>query len=199
MQRWVSLPGHSYTLRSVNNYADQIMYKVLNTIALLVIISNFTLAQKIGHIDSDFVLNKMPEYAEKKTEVDQLAKDYQKEVRSLFNEVEKMRSKFRLEQVAFTSEMKKERQEEIDQKEQEALDKQSQFFAFDGLFFKKQKELLRPLQQKLWEAVEVVAKKRGLDYIIDKAADVGIIYSNPVHDYTEYVLEELGLLEQEKN
>ncbi len=173
------------------------MYKVLNAIALLLLISNFALAQKFGHIDSDYVLNKMPEYAEKKTEIDQLAKDYQKEVRSLFSEVEKMRSKFRLEQVAFTSEMKKERQAEIDKKEQEALEKQTQFFAFDGLFFKKQEELLRPLQQKLWEAVEVVAKKRGLDYILDKAADVGIIYSNPVHDYTEYVLEELGLLEQD--
>ncbi|GAB5524299.1 MAG: hypothetical protein Roseis2KO_21710 [Roseivirga sp.] len=173
------------------------MYKVLNAIALLLLISNFAVAQKFGHIDSDYVLNKMPEYAEKKTEIDQLAKDYQKEVRSLFSEVEKMRSKFRLEQVAFTSEMKKERQAEIDKKEQEALEKQTQFFAFDGLFFKKQEELLRPLQQKLWEAVEVVAKKRGLDYIFDKAADVGIIYSNPVHDYTEYVLEELGLLEQD--
>ncbi|MCE7995917.1 MAG: OmpH family outer membrane protein [Roseivirga sp.] len=173
------------------------MYKILNAIALLLLISNFALAQKFGHIDSDYVLNKMPEYAEKQAEIDQLAKDYQKEVRSLLSEVEKMRSKFRLEQVAFTSEMKKERQAEIDKKEQEALEKQSQLFAFDGLFFKKQEELLRPLQQKLWEAVEVVAKKRGLDYIFDKAADVGIIYSNPVHDYTEYVLEELGLLEKE--
>lgn len=173
------------------------MHKVLKAIALLLLISNFALAQKFGHFDSDYVLNKMPEYAEKKTEIDQLAKDYQKEVRSLFSEVEKMRSKFRLEQVAFTSEMKKERQTEIDLKEQEALDKQTQLFAFDGLFFKKQEELLKPLQQKLWEAVEVVAKKRGLDYIFDKAADVGIIYSNPVHDYTEYVLEELGLLEQD--
>lgn len=173
------------------------MHKVLNAIALLLLISNFAFSQKFGHIDSEYVLSKMPEYAEKKTEIDQLAKDYQKEVRSLFSEVEKMRAKFRLEQVAFTSEMKKERQAEIDKKEQEALDKQSQFFAFDGLFFKKQEQLLRPLQQKLWEAVEVVAKKRGLDYILDKAADVGIIYSNPVHDYTEYVLEELGLLEQD--
>ncbi len=173
------------------------MYKVLNAIALLLLISNFALAQKLGHIDSDYILNKMPEYAQKKAEIDQLAKDYQKEVRSLLSEVETMRAKFRLEQVAFTSEMKKERQAEIDKKEQEALEKQSQLFAFDGLFFKKQQELLRPLQQKLWEAVEVVAKKRGLDYIMDKAADVGIIYSNPEHDYTEYVLEELGLLEQD--
>ena len=171
------------------------MYKVLKVIALLLVIHNFALAQKIGHIDSDFVLNKMPEYAEKKAEIDQLAKDYQKEVRSLFNEVEAMRADLRMKEVYFTADMKKEREAEIEKKAQEALDKQTQLFGYDGLLFKKQEELLKPLRQKLWEAVEVVARKRGLDYILDKAADVGIIYSNPVFDYTEYVLEELGLVE----
>lgn len=173
------------------------MYKVLNLIALFLILPNFALAQKFGHIDSDYVLSKMPEYSEKKTEIDQLAKDFQKEVRSLFGEVEAMRTELRSKEVLFTAEMKKEREAEIEKKAQEALDKQTQLFGFDGLLFKKQEELLEPLRQKLWEAVEVVAKKRGLDYIMDKAADVGIIYSNPVHDYTEYVLEELGLLETE--
>ena len=173
------------------------MHKVLKLIALFLIIPNFVLAQKLGHIDSDYVLNKMPEYAEKKGEIDQLAKDYQKEVRSLFNEVEAMRADLRAKEVLYTAEMKKEREAEIEKKAQEALDKQTQLFGFDGLLFKKQEELLKPLRQKLWEAVESVARQRGLDYILDKAADVGIIYSNPVHDYTEYVLEELGLLETE--
>jgi len=173
------------------------MYKVLKLIALFLIIPNFALAQKLGHIDSEYVLNKMPEYSEKKAEIDQLAKDYQKEVRSLLSEVEAMRSDLRSKEVLFTAEMKKEREAEIEKKAQEALDKQTQLFGFDGLLFKKQEELLQPLRQKLWEAVESVARQRGLDYILDKAADVGIIYSNPVHDYTEYVLEELGLLEDD--
>lgn len=174
------------------------MHKVLKLIALFLIIPNFALAQKLGHIDSDYILNKMPEYSEKKSEIDQLAKDYQKEVRSLFNEVEALRADLRAKQdVFYTTEMKKEREADIKKKAQEALDKQTQLFGFDGLLFKKQQELLKPLRQKLWEAVESVARQRGLDYILDKAADVGIIYSNPVHDYTEYVLEELGLLETE--
>lgn len=176
------------------------MYKVLKVIALFLIIPNFAFAQKFGHFDSDFVLNKMPEYAQKKTEIEQLAKDYQKEVRSLFNDVETMRSELRAKEVLFTVEMKKEREAEIEKKAQEALDRQTELFGFDGLLYKKQEELLQPLRQKVWEAVEIVARKRGLDYLFDKAADVGIVYSNPVHDYTEYVLEELGLQEpQEKN
>ncbi len=171
------------------------MHKVLKLIALFLIIPSFALAQKIGHIDSEYVLSKMPEYAEKKSEVDQLAKDYQKEVRSLFGEVEAMRADLRAKEVLFTAEMKKVREAEIEKKAQEALDKQTQLFGFDGLLYKKQEELLKPLRQKLWEAVETVARQNRIDYIFDKAADVGIIYSNPVHDYTEFVLEELGLLE----
>lgn len=166
-------------------------------LALLIIIPNFALAQKLGHIDSEYVLNKMPEYAEKKSEIDQLAKDYQKEVQGMLSEVEAMRADLRAKEVLYTAEMKKEREVEIEKKAQEALEKQTKLFGFEGLLFKKQEELLKPFLQKLWEAVESVARQKKLDYILDKASDVGIIYSNPVHDYTEYVLEELGLLEKE--
>ena len=166
-------------------------------LALFIIIPNFALAQKLGHIDSEYVLNKMPEYAEKKSEIDQLAKDYQKEVQALLSEVEAMRADLRAKEVLYTAEMKKEREVEIEKKAEEALEKQTKLFGFEGLLFKKQEELLKPFLQKLWEAVESVARQKKLDYILDKASDVGIIYSNPVHDYTEYVLEELGLLEKE--
>ena len=166
-------------------------------LALFIIIPNFALAQKLGHIDSEYVLNKMPEYAEKKSEIDQLAKDYQKEVQGLLSEVEAMRADLRAKEVLYTAEMKKEREVEIEKKAKEALEKQTKLFGFEGLLFKKQEELLKPFLQKLWEAVESVARQKKLDYILDKASDVGIIYSNPVHDYTEYVLEELGLLEKE--
>ena len=178
----------------INTFLKRVIRAVL---ALFIIIPNFALAQKMGHIDSEYVLNKMPEYAEKKGEIDQLAKDYQKEVQGMLSEVEAMRADLRAKEVLYTAEMKKEREVEIEKKAQEALEKQTKFFGFDGLLFKKQEELLKPFLQKLWEAVESVARQKKLDYILDKASDVGIIYSNPVHDYTEYVLEELGLLEKE--
>ena len=189
-------PQHFNTLtpKHLNTFVKGVIRGVL---ALFIIIPNFALAQKLGHIDSGYVLNKMPEYAEKKSEIDQLAKDYQKEVQALLSEVEAMRADLRAKEVLYTAEMKKEREVEIEKKAEEALEKQTKLFGFDGLLFKKQEELLKPFLQKLWEAVESVARQKKLDYILDKASDVGIIYSNPVHDYTEYVLEELGLLEKE--
>ncbi|PWL30883.1 OmpH family outer membrane protein [uncultured Roseivirga sp.] len=173
------------------------MYKLLTTVALLVIISNFALAQgngygqKIGHFDSEYVLNQLPEYAEKTKELEALAKTYDKEVRSLYDELEKMRAELRANEVLLTPAMIEERKEAIEAKNQEALNKNTELFGFDGLYYKKVEELLTPLRTKVNLAVEVVGKKNGLDYIFDKAADVGIIYSNPVHDYTEFILEEL--------
>ncbi len=172
------------------------MLKYLYTIVLLLLISNFAAAQrspKFGHIDTEFILNKMPDYSEKQGELQALADTYDKEVRSLYGEVEKMRAALKAEEVLLTAAMKADREKEIEQKEQEALNKYTELFGYDGLYYKKVDELIKPLRDKISQKVEVVAKKYGLDYIFDKAADVGIIYSNPVHDYTEFVLEELGL------
>ncbi len=178
------------------------MHKTLRTIVYLTLIFIFAAAQnvsaqKFGYINSDYILSKMPEYAEKEKELDALAREYDKEVRSLYNEVEVMRAELRANQVLFTAVMIEEKQAEIDKKAQEALDRNTQVFGYDGLFLKKQKELLQPLYDKMAKAYEVVAKKHKLDLMLDKAADIAIVYSNPVHDYTEFVLEELGLIEKE--
>jgi len=175
------------------------MHKLISIVALLTLISNFALAQgngrgqKIGHYDSEYVMNQLPEYAEKKSELEALAKTYDKEVRSLYDELEKMRADLRANEVLLTPAMIEDRNKEIDAKSQEALDKNTEYFGFDGLYYKKVDELLTPLRTKVNLAVEVVAKKYALDYMFDKAADVGITYSNPVHDYTEFIIEELGL------
>ncbi|GHE53831.1 MULTISPECIES: OmpH family outer membrane protein [Roseivirga] len=174
------------------------MHKIFSTLALLTLISNFALAQgngfgqKIGHFDSEYVLSQLPEYAEKQKELEALAKTYDKEVRSLYDELEKMRAELRANEVLLTPAMIEERKKAIEAKSQEALQKNTELFGFDGLYYKKVDELLTPLRTRLNLAVEVIGKKHGLDYIFDKAADVGIIYSNPVHDYTEFILEELG-------
>ena len=153
-------------------------------------------AQKFGHIDSEYILSQMPEHGQKKKEIEDLYKEYDKVVRSLQNEAEKMRVELRAKEILFTPEMIKEKQKEIELKEQEALDKSTELFGYDGLIYKKQNELLRPLMQKMSDATEVVCRKHNLDYMLDKASDVSIIYSNPEHDYTEFVLEELELLKK---
>lgn len=174
------------------------MYKFFPSLVILALIFNFApaqkaSAQKMGHFDSEFVLNKMPEYAEKQKEIEALAGTYDKEVRSLYDEVETMRAELRATEVLLTPAMKKDREKGIQDKQGEALEKYTELFGYDGLYYKKIDELVLPLRNKVNQVVEVIARKYGLDYLFDKAADVGLVYTNPVHDYTEFILEELGL------
>ena len=153
----------------------------------------FANAQKFGYIDSDFILSKMPEYAKAQSEIDQLSAAWQKEIEDMLRKVESLYATLAAEQVLLTEEMKKERQDEIRKKENELKDYQRKVFGFEGLLFLKKQELIKPLQDKVFDAVEKVAKANRLAIIFDKAGELVMIYTDPRHDYTDFVLEELGL------
>lgn len=154
---------------------------------------NFVSAQKFGYIDSDFILGKMPEYQKAQGEIDQLAAGWQKELQDMSAKVESLYASFKAEEVLLTEEMRNDRQTEIKKKEAELKEYQTKIFGFDGLYFLKKKELIKPLQDKVWDAVEKVAKANRLAIVFDKAAELTMIYTDPRHDYTDFVLEELGL------
>ena len=154
---------------------------------------NFAIAQKFGYIDSDFILNKMPEYAKAQGEIDQLSSSWQKEIEEMQKKVEGLYSSFQAEQVLLTEAMKQERLDEIKKKETELKDYQKKVFGFGGLFFLKKQELIKPLQDKVFDATGKVAKANRLAIIFDKAGELVMIYTDPRHDYTDFVLEELGL------
>lgn len=152
-------------------------------------------AQKIGYIDSKFVLSKMPEYKEAQQEIEALSTAWQNEIQGMRKEIESMYSELKAEEVLLTKELKDERLAEIEKKEQEVKEYQKKVFGFDGLFFLKKKELMKPVQDKVFEAAEVVAKKERLQFVFDKSGELIMIYTDPIHDYTDLVLEELGLID----
>jgi len=154
---------------------------------------NFAEGQKFGYIDTNFILSKMPEYAKAQSEIDQLSSGWQKEVEDMSKNVEALYSSLKAEEVLLTDEMKSERLEAIHKKEAEAKEYQRKVFGFGGLFFLKKQELIKPLQDKVWDAVEKVAKQNRLAIIFDKSSELVMIYTDPRHDYTDFVLEELGL------
>ncbi len=154
---------------------------------------NFAVAQKFGYIDTNFILSKMPEYAKAQSEIDQLSSGWQKEVEDMSRNVETMYASLKAEEVLLTEEMKAERLAIIHKKEAELKEYQRKVFGFEGLFFLKKQELIKPLQDKVFEAVEKVAKQNRLAIIFDKSSEMVMIYTDPRHDYTDFVLEELGL------
>jgi outer membrane protein len=154
---------------------------------------NFVSAQKFGYIDSEFILSKMPEYQKAQGEIDQLASNWQKEIEEMGRKVEGLYVQYKAEEVLLTEEMRQERMTDIKKKETDWKDYQKKVFGFEGLYFLKKKELIKPLQDKVWDAVEKVAKANRLAIVFDKAAELTMIYTDPRHDYTDFVLEELGL------
>jgi len=165
-------------------------------IGILLLLNNYTFAQKFGYVDSDYILNKMPEYAEAQAEIETLSQQWETEIKDLYKQVEALEAKLKAEEVLLTKEMRLERESDIDQKWLEVKDYQKKVFGFEGLFFLKKKELIKPIQDKVFEAVEKVAKGNRLQIVFDKSGDLVMIYTDPVHDYTDYVLEELGLGDQ---
>jgi len=97
------------------------------------------------------------------------------------------------EEILLTEELKRKRQGEIKEKELEAGEYNSKIFGMEGLLFQKKKELMKPVLEKVQRAVTKVCSQRRLDFMFDKSSDVGMLYTNPKHDYSDYVMEELGI------
>lgn len=152
-------------------------------------------AQKFGFIDANFIMKQMEEYKNAEKEIDQLSKQWQKEITDMYGEIDKMRKQYQLEEVLMTKEMKIDRLAEIEKKEKEAKKYQNKIFGYEGLLFLKRQELIKPVQDQVYEAVEKVCKSKKIQIMFDKSGDMVMIYMNPQHDYTDYVLEALGLKE----
>jgi len=160
---------------------------------------NDTFAQKFGYVDTQYVLSRMPEYKEAQAEIEKLAKGWEEEINGMYKKVEEMETALMAEEVLLTAEMSAERRIEIDREWKEVHEYQKQIFGFDGLYFLKKKELVKPVQDQVFEAVEKVAKNNRLQIVFDKSGDLVMIYTDPIHDYTDYVLEELGLGENQES
>jgi len=182
---------HNSTLQ-LDNKSDK-MKRTIAVLGAFLFGLNFAFAQKFGYIDSEFILSKMPEYAKAQNEIETFSAAWQKEIEEMQHKVDGLYSIYQAEQVLLTEEMKQERQAEIKKKETELKDYQKKVFGFGGLFFLKKQELIKPLQDKVFDAVSKVSKANRLAIVFDKSAELVMIYTDPRHDYTDFVLEELGL------
>lgn len=156
-------------------------------------------AQKFGWVDSEFIMAKMPDYAKAQQELNVMSDTWQKEIEAQKKDLDKLYHNYQAEEVVLTEPMKKKRQDEILKKEQDIKAYQNKQFGYEGQLFKKRQELTKPVQDKVFEAVEKVAKKKQLAVLFDKSGDLTMLYTNPAHDYTEFVLEELGLGAEDRN
>ncbi|MCC5928246.1 MAG: OmpH family outer membrane protein [Cyclobacteriaceae bacterium] len=174
------------------------MKKLFLLLPLVFWVSGISFAQKFGYVNTDYILGKMPEYQKAQSEIQTLATAWQEEIQQMYKSIEANYANLKAEEVLLTREMKEERVAEIRKKEEEVKEYHNKVFGVGGLYFLKKKELVKPVQEKVFEAVDKVARANRLAMVFDKAGDLVMIYTDPVHDYTDFVLEELGIIEKVK-
>lgn len=150
-------------------------------------------AQRYAVLDTKYILDRLPEYKEAQKQLDQFSTAWQKELDGMQQRLDKMYRDFDAEQVMLSDDLKKKREDELFNKEKELRDLQRQRFGYEGDLFKKRQELVKPVQDKVYNAVQKLAVEKGYDFILDKSEGITVIFADPKLDRSEDVLKMMGV------
>ncbi len=149
-------------------------------------------AQKYGYIDSEFILGKIPEYKESKERLDKLAERWTKEIEDRYEVIKLKKDNFLREESLLPSEERAKREEEIKTLESDAMEMQQTRFGVSGDYFQKRQELIKPIQDRIYDAMQKVASKRNYSFVFDKANQSNLVYADSKFDISDEVLREMG-------
>lgn len=169
------------------------MKKLLFFSILMLTIGLASQAQRYAIVDTKYILDKMPEYKTAQTKLDEFSVQWQKEIDTKQGALDKMYKDYEAEQVMLSEELKKKREDEIFVREKEVRELQRKRFGFEGDLFKKRQELVKPVQDKVYNAIQKIAVARIYDFILDKSEGITVIFADPKLDKSEDVLKELGV------
>jgi outer membrane protein len=159
--------------------------KIASTTLFLLSLATFATAQRIAIVDVTAVLESLPEYQKAQEQLDKVATTWRQEIAQEQDKVKGMYSKYQAEQVLLSEDMKKAREEEIMNKEKEVREMQRLKFGPEGGLFKKREELQKPIQDKVYAAIERFATDKGFEFIFDKGSASGLIFADKKNDKTE--------------
>jgi outer membrane protein len=150
-------------------------------------------AQRYAIIDSKYILDKVPEYKEAQKKLDNFSELWQKELDQRQTAMDKMYKDYDAEQVMLTDVLKKKREDELYNKEKDLRDLQKKRFGFEGDLFKKRQELIKPIQDRVYNAVQKLAVEKLYDFILDKSEGITVIFADPKLDKSDDVLRNMGV------
>lgn len=150
-------------------------------------------AQRYAIIDTKYILEKIPEYKNANAQLEETAEVWQKEIDLIQSELDKMYRQLDAEKAMLTPELLKKREDEIYNKEKQVRDLQRKRFGYEGDYFRKKQELVKPIQDKVYNAVQKLATERMYDFILDKSEGITVIFADPKLDKSDDVLKILGV------
>jgi outer membrane protein len=190
------MAGFLYLLFKTKYRRTYNMKKLILTIAVILSAFAVSVAQKYAYVDTDYILNNIPEYQDALDILDEFSIQWQKEIEAKFAEVDKLYKDYQAEAVLLPEDMKAQRENEIIQKEKEAKDLQKQRFGREGDLFSKRQELVQPIQEKIYNAIETIAETQNYAIVFDKAGSLSILYAKDKFDISDDVLDEVGMVMQ---
>jgi outer membrane protein len=159
--------------------------KLFSVLALVACFAFTAQAQRIAYVDVNAILESLPEYNNAQRQLDALATQWRQEISQEQDKVKGMYSKFQADQVLLSEEMRRTREEEIMAKEKEVREMQRRKFGQEGDLFKKREELVKPIQEKVYTAIEKYAQNKGFDFVFDKGSASGMLFADPRYDKTD--------------
>ncbi|MCD0490370.1 OmpH family outer membrane protein [Pedobacter sp. MC2016-14] len=150
-------------------------------------------AQKFAYVDTEYILNHMPEYKSSITQMDVLSQQWQQQVDQNFGEIDKLYKAYQADQVLLTADMRKRRENDIIEKEKQAKEFQRLKFGPDGDLFQSRVKLLKPIQDKVAKAIADFAKSKYIDFVFDKSSEATMmIYASSSYDLSNDIIIKLG-------
>lgn len=162
----------------------------LTTISLL--LSAYSFGQKFAYVNTELILESMPEYAEAQEELDKLSKKWQESIEQKYAEIDRLYQEYKAEKILLTEELRQKREKEITIKEKELQKYQKDKFGVSGELFKTRQKLIKPLQDKIFNELQELATRNNFAVIMDLAGNSNILYSQSRYDKTDLVIKKLG-------
>jgi len=169
------------------------MKKVLFICLLCVLFAGSGFSQRYAVIDSKYILSKLPEYKDAQLKLDQFSKMWQQELDRKSTSLDSMYKEYDAEKVMLSDELKKKREDQLYNMQKDLSDLQRKRFGYQGDLFKKREELMKPIQDKVYNAIQKLAVAKLYDFILDKSAGITVIFADPKLDKSDDVLKELGV------
>lgn len=191
--------GRSYRIigiiieKLLANINTVIMKKILLSTVLVLLAAGMGFSQKFAFVDTEYILGRVPAYQAAQKQLDKLSTDWQKQIEEGMAEVEKLYKNYQAERVLLTEDMRTKREEAIIEREKEVKELQKKYFAPEGDLFKKRQELVKPIQDQIFNAVKEIATEGNYDVVFDTASGPTMLFTNPRYDKSDAVLEKMGI------
>ena len=169
------------------------MKKILIMLTAFVMMSAASYAQKTCYVDMELILSKIPAYSDAQKELDRISQGYQKEIETKRKAVDEMFKQYQSEQVLMTDQIKQQKMKEIENAEKEVKDLQKKKFGPDGELFQKRKELIKPIQDKVYDEIQKYAQAKGYDFILDKSSGPSMLYASEKLNKSDDILFNMGV------